>query len=102
MAPKLHLDTDAVLDVSQHAAALAIAADHLRDYAAEDLPLASAFGVLGERAGAVCAGLARRLADSVAAGPGVLDELAAALVATAEQARRADSDVRSGLPRGGG
>jgi len=101
MAPKLHLDPEAVLDVSQHAAALAVAADHLREYAAEDLPSAASFGVLGERAGAVCAGLTRRLAESVAAAPGVLDELAAALVATAEQARRADSDARAGLPRGG-
>jgi hypothetical protein len=102
VAPQLHLDPDAVLDVSRHAAALAIAAVHLRDYAADDLPTAGSFGVLGERAGTVCAGLARRLAESVAAAPGVLDELAAALEATAEQARRADSDARAALQRGGG
>jgi hypothetical protein len=101
MAFQLDLDPEAVLEVSQHAAALTIAADHLRDYAAEGLPAAGSFGVLGHRAGAVCAGLVRRLAESVAAAPGLLDELTAALVASAEQARQSDSDARAGLAPGG-
>lgn len=101
MTPEVHLDPEAVLDVSQQAAALAIAADHLRDYAADGILTASSFGVLGGRAGAVCADLAQRLAESVAAAPGLLDELTAALVASAEQARRCDSEARAALAPGG-
>ncbi len=101
MAPDLRLDPEAVHDVAQRAAALAIAADRLRDYAADDLLSVAAFGVLGERAGVLCGGLASRLADSLTAGVSSLDQLSAALAASADQARQVDRDARAGLHRAG-